>query len=348
MVATPATLNVVNNMKSHNHFRLGLYTLILILSFSNCQKAITVERFETNPIITPEMIKNDDGANINGPSLIKVPDFISKPLGKYYLYFSHHVGEYIRLAYADNLTGPWKIYEPGTLKMTDCKCSDIPNGPPNHIASPDVHVDMINKKNVMYFHCPVKMTEDERVNFAQDQITMRSISSDGLSFTSEDEILGDSYFRVFEWKDFFYAISLQGQFYRSKDGVTGFEKGNNPFLEMQDSTTVRHSAVLIRNNTLHVFYSRMGDTPERILVSKIDLNDEWTSWTPCEPITVLEPELDYEGGNLKLEKSIRGAARDHVRQLRDPAIYEEDGNIYLLYSVRGEKGIAIAKLNTNQ
>ena len=138
------------------------------------------------------------------------------------------------------------------------------------------------------------------------------------------------------------------QFYRSKDGVTGFEKGNNPFLEMQDSTIVRHSAVLIRNSTLHVFYSRMGDTPERILLSKIDLNDEWTSWTPSKPVTVLEPELDYEGGNFKIEKSIRGAARDPVRQLRDPAIYEEDGNIYLLYSVQGEKGIAIAKLNINQ
>ncbi|WP_296701437.1 hypothetical protein [Algoriphagus sp.] len=334
-------------MKNHKNFCLSIYTLLLILTFSNCRRVITVERFDTNPIITPEMIMNDDGENINGPSLIKVPDFISNPLGKYYLYFSHHAGEYIRLAYSDYLQGPWKIYEPGTLKMKDCKCADIPNGPPNHIASPDVHVDIINQKIVMYFHCPAIMTEDERVNFAQDQITMRSTSHDGLSFTSEDEILGDSYFRVFEWKDFFYAISLQGQFYRSKDGVTGFEKGNNPFLEMQDSTTVRHSAVLIRNNTLYVFYSRMGDTPERILLSKIDLNDKWTSWTPSVPITVLEPELDYEGGSLKLEKSIRGVAHDPVRQLRDPAIYEEDGEIYLLYSVQGEKGIAIAKLNMN-
>ena len=34
-----------------------------------------------------------------------------------------------------------------------------------------------------------------------------------------------------------------------------------------------------------------------------------------------------------------------VRQLRDPAIYEEDGSVYLLYSVAGEDGIAIAKLS---
>ena len=34
----------------------------------------------------------------------------------------------------------------------------------------------------------------------------------------------------------------------------------------------------------------------------------------------------------------------HVNQLRDPAIFEEDGRIYLLYSVAGESGIAIAEL----
>jgi hypothetical protein len=32
-----------------------------------------------------------------------------------------------------------------------------------------------------------------------------------------------------------------------------------------------------------------------------------------------------------------------VRQLRDPAIFEEDGRRYLLYSVAGEQGIAIGE-----
>jgi hypothetical protein len=34
-----------------------------------------------------------------------------------------------------------------------------------------------------------------------------------------------------------------------------------------------------------------------------------------------------------------------VHELRDPAIYEEDGRLYLLYSVAGEQGIAIARLH---
>ena len=33
-----------------------------------------------------------------------------------------------------------------------------------------------------------------------------------------------------------------------------------------------------------------------------------------------------------------------VRQLRDPAIFEDQGRIYLLYSVSGESGIAIGEL----
>ena len=39
-------------------------------------------------IIKPEMLKFGEGNNINGPSLIKVPDWIINPLGKYYLYVS--------------------------------------------------------------------------------------------------------------------------------------------------------------------------------------------------------------------------------------------------------------------
>jgi hypothetical protein len=48
-----------------------------------------------------------------------VPDWLPNPLGKYYLYFSHHKGDYIRMAYADSLAGPWTVYEPGTLTLRD-------------------------------------------------------------------------------------------------------------------------------------------------------------------------------------------------------------------------------------
>ena len=43
--------------------------------------------------------------------------------------------------------------------------------------------------------------------------------------------------------------------------------------------------------------------------------------------------------------SVRSTAYGVVNQLRDPAIYEEAGETYLLYAVGGESGIAIAKVD---
>jgi hypothetical protein len=73
---------------------------------------VEVRRLPGNPIIRPEMLPGSDGDNINGPSLIRVPSWVPEPLGRYYLYFAHHNGKYIRLAYADHLEGPWKFTRP--------------------------------------------------------------------------------------------------------------------------------------------------------------------------------------------------------------------------------------------
>src|SRR4051812_7574045 len=78
--------------------------------------AMQVRRFPENPIIRPNMDARM-GDNINGPSLIRIPDWIEQPLGRYYLYFAHHDGRYIRLAYADDLHGPWQTHEPGVLPL---------------------------------------------------------------------------------------------------------------------------------------------------------------------------------------------------------------------------------------
>ena len=67
--------------------------------------------------------------------------------------------------------------------------------------------------------------------------------------------------------------------------------------------------------------------------------------TASPPETVLAPEMDYEGVDLPLARSRRGAAHGRVRQLRDPCIFEEHGRTYLLYSVAGESGVAIAELD---
>ena len=82
---------------------------------------VRVRRGPHNPVVHPGMDARIL-TNINGPSLIRVPDWLENPLGRYYLYFAHHQGTYIRLAYADQVEGPYKTYEAGTLQLAQTPC----------------------------------------------------------------------------------------------------------------------------------------------------------------------------------------------------------------------------------
>ena len=281
-------------------------------------------RLRKNPIISPNM---DDrmGANINGPSLIRVPAWLPRPLGRYYLYFAHHAGNYIRLAVCDHLEGPWWIYTPGVLDLEDSFFN-------THIASPDVHVMSERREIRMYYHGG-RLPEPPR------QATRVAVSTDGLHFVARPEVLGSSYWRVFKWRDYYYTLEMPGRFRISGTGLSGFEEGRTLFTR-----DMRHSAVQVDGNTLNVFYSNARDRPERILRATVDLRPDWNEWRASEPTTLLAPKKRYEGADCPLEASRRGAVHRRVRQLRDPCIFEEDGKTYLLYSVAGEHGIAIAKL----
>jgi hypothetical protein len=97
---------------------------------------------------------------------------------------------------------------------------------------------------------------------------------------------------------------------------------------------------------LHVFYTRIGDRPERILHCDVDLTPNWLDWTAGASITILEPELTWEGADLPLEFSTMGAADRPVRELRDPCVFADwDGKTYMLYCGAGEHGIGIARLS---
>jgi len=336
-----------------------IFAVIGITSLSVSAQKLKLERFKDNPIITADKIPGPEGDNINGPSLIRVPDWLPNKLGKYYLYFAHHKGKYIRLAYADDLKGPWKIYKPGTLKLTDCetcknglkntgtsithKGAESEGDEVTHIASPDVLIDNEHKQLIMYFHCPI---ENEKYH---GQYSFMATSSNGIDFKAENEVLGYSYFRVFKWKDYWYSISRSGQLARSKDGAHNFEAGPNPFSKIQTKTNyLRHAAVKLVGDTLYVFYSKIGDTPERIVFSKINLTSNWNNWTPTAPETVAEPEKVYEGADLPLTASQGGLYYGKVRQLRDPYVFEDNNKWYLLYTTAGENAIAIGELKKSK
>ena len=318
------------------------------------------ERLVDAPIIAPESHPRA-GRNIQGPSLIRVPDWVRRPLGRYYLYFADHKGDYIRLAYSDDLLGPWRIHPPGSLRIEQ---SHFPSDPPPvnqgelrraaarlrpdsryrrlphslekefttpHIASPDVHVDHANRRIAMYFHgLEAFGVQSSRV----------ALSRDGIGFRACPQILGRSYLRTFRHDGFTYGIAMPGQVYRSADGLSGFEEGPALF-----NPAMRHCALLKRGGLLHVFWTQVGHMPERILVSMIDLSVPWTQWRESAAVEILRPERAWEGADLPLEPSRGSVAYERVNQLRDPAIFEEEGRAYLLYAVAGEAGIAIAELH---
>lgn len=294
-------------------------------------------RFSNNPIIHPDMDERI-GTNINGPSLIRMPEWVENSMGKYYLYFAHHQGTYIRLAYADHLEGPWTVYAPGVFDLRDSHFS-------KHIASPDIRIFEERREIWMYYHgcCLPGISR---------QGTRLAISADGLHFQAREDVLGHPYWRTFEWGRWHYAFSMPGKFYRSVDGLSNWESGPQIFSGTRICTVegqqtrcgMRHGAVYLKGSELRIFYSNRGDNPERILMVTLQLSDDWHDWQRSEPIEILAPEMAYEGVNELHVPSRGGAIHEPVWQLRDPAIFEEEGRTYLLYSVAGERGIAIAEL----
>jgi hypothetical protein len=108
---------------------------------------------------------------------------------------------------------------------------------------------------------------------------------------------------------------------------------------------MRHSAVMVRGNTLFVFWTRVGDAPETIMLSTIELTKNWNDWVESPEVELLRPEFSWEGADAPIEPSVRSTAYGRVNQLRDPALFEENGVVYLLYAVAGESGIALARVD---
>jgi len=330
---------------------------------------IGAKRLVDFPLIRPEM-NNRIGSNINGPSLIRVPEWVMHPLGKYYLYFADHKGDSIRLAYADQLEGPWRIHTPGALKLEESHfLTTEPNMPQEtpswlglpgiasldtvkeklkvpraphvpsiwedltrpHIASPDVHVLDDLKEIRMYYH---GLDEFGR------QITRVASSEDGISFVAQKEPVVDrSYLRILRYKGAFYGLAMPGVFYRSMDGKTKFERGPELF-----NPNMRHSALLVINDVLLVFWTQVCDAPERILFSTVNIRDDWGEWHESPSEELIRPEYPWEGADRPVEPSVRSSINTSVNQLRDPAIFQEDDRVFLLYTIAGESGIAISEL----
>jgi hypothetical protein len=347
----------------------------------------SLERFEGNPVVSSELSRslqaeNSEGGyvNINGPSVVRVPDWVEGRLGEYYLYFAHHKGNHIRMAYADFPAGPWTLYEPGTLRLED---SGFPvtleasggeggldtlwrtfsihvvrdylllayratvtdqeirrrrgmetaaNARP-HIASPEVIVDHEDQQFLMFFH-------GYRGSNYQHSSVARS--RNGIDFELTGSDIFSTYLRAFDYRGDRYLLGMLGILYRSAEAEGGFIPRDRSLFD----PNMRHTSVWVEGEQLHVLWSRVGDAPESLLYSRVDMsNPDWDRWRASEGVVVMRPELPWEGSELPVQASLRGELNQASNELRDPFVLrDEDGSLYLYYVGSGEQAIGIARL----
>ena len=286
------------------------------------------------------------GNNINGPSLIKAPNWLPNCLGRYYLYFGHHFGQNIRMAFSNNLTGPWNIYKGGVLHLKETPFTherpdakqpkwateEGVDGLYPHIASPDVHINTREKSLEMFFH---------GLDHDGEQRSLRALSNDGLTWWVQSQRIKQTYLRVFRYKNIKYALGWGGQILRQNSDGT-FELGPWPFGDQGH----RHASALVQGDKLHVVWTRIGDAPEQILYSTIDISLSWRDWYATEGQVILKPKFDWEGANLPISNSTVGGLTKQEHALRDPFLFEQNEEIYMLYAGGGETCIGIAKLSS--
>jgi hypothetical protein len=326
--------------------------------------AVSAQRFAQNPLVTLNSSATL-GDNIDGPTVIRVPAWVNRPLGRYYMYFAHHMGHFIRIAYADAVTGPWTVYEPGVLPVADTAFFRPQPDPPEnlenfytHVASPEIYIDNDHRRLIVWFHGwftdgkPFPVGDRAARQFAQQngytQSTQVAESTDGLHFTTRPVITKTSYLRVLPWNGAFYAMARLGLLLRSTDPFGVFEPGPNPFRDTPFAGRVRHVGFTRRAQTLYTFFSAIGDAPERIMMTTIDLSGDWSTWKTSPAIEILQPQAAYECPTLPNVPSEAGDIKGPARQLRDPAVFEDDGRTFLFYSICGEQGIAGAELTLPQ
>lgn len=314
-------------------------------------------------------LEPDALANINGPSIIRMPAWAAERLGTFHMYFGHHKGKSIRLAYADDLAGPWSMHPDPIIPLADSlfEPADPPFNPdlkaPDwagimeggylyaHVASPDVHIDEARQQLVMYYHGLL-------VN--GDQQTRLATSHDGLQFTPQEPLLGPPYFRA-TWMDgsgedgagtdgpTMYLSMWEGQLARARSWEGPFDFAPTDLLpshltggKKSEGHQIRHGHIFAHKGKLHLTFSRIGDTPERLLHCQVVPADDWANWRFGPVSEMLRPAPGWEGGGLPIQKSVMGTAMDQLHELRDPALFVDDGKVYLAYCGGGEQGIGIA------
>ena len=315
---------------------------------------ISSERFppESNPGLPADTL-----ANINGPSVLRMPDWAPGKKAAMHLYFGHHKGDSIRLAFADRLEGPWKMWMDPILPLAESLfLSADPSPDPSmpepdwvdaldgdylyaHVASPDVHIDEANQRLVMYYHGLLP---------GGDQQTRLASSTDGINFMPREPLLGLPYFRATKLDGMIYLSMWEGRLGRTRSWEGPIDLAPKELLPDEitgaPDRQIRHGHVFAHQGRLHLTFSRIGDAPEHLLHSELKPAEAWSDWGFGPVSEMLLPAPGWEGGDLPVAASVMGTVMERVNELRDPALFLDQGQVWIAYCGGGESGIGIARV----
>ena len=304
---------------------IGLVVLTIGCSSLATAQTFVASRLNGNePLIDSSTFSDVNaagGSNINGASVIRVPDWIptserAHRNAQFYMYFANHSGDDIRLAWASSIQGDWNLWNgeggssPNRAWGSDGNNSgtrtggngvldlDIGNGElaasdnspvaiKSHVASPDVHVDDVNQRIVMYFHA-------EQVDivrpFDTNQKSFVATSKYGLNFNPESDggedgqgmrevVLGRHYFRTFEVGGQTFAFSNSAELWKApvrtdRDRVTTISNADDeggwwnpsPGVDVKSQWWTQRSE---RDNPIEQLYLSLGrdvDDPRHFAV----------------------------------------------------------------------------------
>lgn len=280
------------------------------------------------------------------PTVVEAPGWITQPLDALYMYYASHHGTALGLATAPEPEGPWTVHDP-IFHLEDAPMIA------GHVSSPDVLIDEAACRVYLYYH---GSNAD-----GPGQVMGCAVGYDGLRFEvenprplilpSEREGWWDSnstaYLRPFRVGERILGIymgnggaSVPGVAYncqglmRSRDHLHWERVREEPLLspdERDDWGTIRHVGVHVREEegAVDVYYStRTGPDLERevLRLARVDATAPPGEWQTQKLGTVLEPQLDWEGDDL-----------------RDPYLFEWRDEFYLYYAGGMEAGIGLAK-----
>ena len=235
------------------------------------------------------------------------------------------VRDHLLLVYQSAVTGPAQRAARGIAEAG----SQRP-----HIASPDVVIDYEQRRLLLYFHGL------GRNGYPSSRIAQ---SADGINFELLDSTVFSTYLRGWDYKSEHYLLGMPGVIYRASEPDGDFK----PRDQLLFDPSMRHAGVWFDGDILHVLWSRVGDAPEQLLYSRVDLSDpDWNNWRATQGAELLRPERDWEGSALPVMSSLRGELDLPGHELRDPYILHDlDGRLYLYYVGAGEQAIGVALLH---